>query len=141
MPEPGTPVPLTRRVYIDWARGVAVLLMIEAHTTDAWTRASAKSTRMFHDVTILSGFAAPLLWCFLIYGSLSAINPVMNQRIHWLWFVLSQIGFGLVAGLVVARQERIGTRQPAPLAVRMGIEAPGLIEENHEDSDHGDAKQ
>ena len=83
---------------------------------------------------LLGGFAAPLLWSFLIHGSLAAINPVMNQRIDWLWFVLSQIGFGLVAGLVVARQQRIGTRQPAPLAVRMGIEAAGLIEEHHEEA-------
>jgi uncharacterized membrane protein len=52
-----------RRNYIDWARGVAVLLMIEAHTTDAWTRADAKRTVMFRDATILGGFAAPLfLW-------------------------------------------------------------------------------
>ena len=84
---------------------------------------------------LLGGLAAPLLWSFLIHGSLAVINPVMNQRIDWLWFVLSQIGFGLVAGLVVARHERIGTRQPAPLAVRMGIEAPGLIEENNEEAD------
>jgi hypothetical protein len=83
---------------------------------------------------LLGGFAAPLLWSFLMYGSLAAINPVMNQRIDWLWFVISQIGFGLVAGLVVARQERIGTRQPAPLLARMGIEAPGLIEEHHEEA-------
>jgi len=83
---------------------------------------------------LLGGFAAPLLWSFLIHGSLAVINPVMNQQIDWTWFVLSQIGFGLVAGLVVARQERIGTRQPAPLAVRMGIEAPGLIEEHREEA-------
>jgi hypothetical protein len=83
---------------------------------------------------LLGGFAAPLLWSFLIYGSLATINPVMNQRIHWFSFVLSQIGFGLVAGFVVARQERIGTRQPAPLMVRMGIEAPGLMEERQEEA-------
>ena len=77
---------------------------------------------------LLGGFAAPLLWSFLIHGGLAVINPVMNQRIDWLWFVLSQMGFGVVAGLVVARQERIST--PQPLAVRMGIEAPGLMEEN-----------
>ena len=47
----------------------------------------------------------------------------MNQRIDWFWFVLSQIGFGLVAGLVVSRQERIRTWQAAPLAVRLGVEA------------------
>jgi hypothetical protein len=83
---------------------------------------------------LLGGFAVPLLWSFLIYGSLVVINPVMNRRIDWLWFVFSQIGFGLVAGLVVVRQERIGTRQPAPLAVRMGIEAPGLIEQHREEA-------
>jgi hypothetical protein len=58
---------------------------------------------------------------------------VMNQRIDWRWFVLSQIGFGIVAGIVVARRERIQTRQVMPLAVRMGIEAPGLVEEHSED--------
>ena len=79
---------------------------------------------------LLGGFVAPLLWSFLIHGSLAVINPVMNQRIDWLWFVLSQIGFGIVAGLVVVRQERIRTRQPVPLRVRMGIEAPGLMEEH-----------
>jgi hypothetical protein len=83
---------------------------------------------------LLGGFAAPLVWSFLIYGILAAINPVMNQRVDWLWFVLSQIGFGLVAGLVVSRHQRIGTRQPAPLAVRMGIEAPGLMEEHQEEA-------
>src|SRR5262249_59031021 len=33
-----------RRAYIDWARGLAVLLMIEAHAIDAWTRTSDKQT-------------------------------------------------------------------------------------------------
>ena len=32
-----------RRAYIDWARGIAVLVMIEAHTTDAWTRAAVET--------------------------------------------------------------------------------------------------
>ena len=84
---------------------------------------------------LLGGFAAPLLWSFLLYGSLSVINPVMNQRIHWLWFVFSQIGFGITAGLIVVRQERIRTPQPLPLALRMGIEAAGLMEDRPEDRD------
>lgn len=54
---------MSRRVYIDVARGLAVLLMIEAHTTDAWTRAAAKHGLAFRDATVLGGFAAPLfLW-------------------------------------------------------------------------------
>jgi len=82
---------------------------------------------------LLSGFATPLLWSGLIYGTLSFINPVMNQRIDWLWFVLSQIGFGIAAGLVVARQERIPTAQLVPLVARMGVEAPGIMRERNEE--------
>ena len=52
-----------RRAYIDWARGLAVLLMIEAHTTDAWTRAADKKSVLYRDANILGGFAAPMfLW-------------------------------------------------------------------------------
>ncbi len=52
-----------RRAYVDWARGIAVLLMIEAHTTDAWTRLDVRHTKAFRDATVLGGFAAPLfLW-------------------------------------------------------------------------------
>ena len=46
-----------RRASIDWARGVAVLLMIEAHTTDAWTRAADKRGVLYRDANILGGFA------------------------------------------------------------------------------------
>jgi len=82
---------------------------------------------------LLGGLVTPLLWSFLIHGSLGIINPVMNQRINWLWFVLSQIGFGVAAGVVVVRQEKIRIRQPQPLALRMGIEAPGLMKERYEE--------
>ncbi len=52
-----------RRAYVDWARGIAVLLMIEAHTVDAWTRLDVRHTKAFRDATVLGGFAAPLfLW-------------------------------------------------------------------------------
>jgi len=82
---------------------------------------------------VLGGVVAPLLWSGLIYGILAFVNPVMNQHIDWLWFVASQIAFGVVAGLVVAVQERIPTRQRVPLTIRMGIEAPGLIPEHQQE--------
>jgi hypothetical protein len=81
---------------------------------------------------LLGGFIAPLLWSGLLHSVLGIINPVLNQRINWLWFVLSQIGFGVVAGIVVAQQERIRTWQRLPLAVRAGIEAPGMMDEHRE---------
>ena len=46
--------------YIDWARGIAVLLMIEAHTVDAWTRLDARQTTGFRDATGISGINASI---------------------------------------------------------------------------------
>jgi len=82
---------------------------------------------------VLGGVVAPLLWSGLIYGILDFVNPVMNRHIDWAWFVASQIAFGVVAGLVVAVQERIPTRQRIPLTVRMGIEAAGLRQEHQQE--------
>ena len=82
---------------------------------------------------LLGGLIAPIVWSGLLHTMLDIINPVMNQRIDWLWFVLSQIGFGLVAGLVVSRQQRIRTYQGLPFAVRAGIEAPGVMREKDQE--------
>jgi hypothetical protein len=79
---------------------------------------------------LLGGFIAPLLWSGLIHSILGIVNPVLNQRIDWLWFVASQVGFGIVAGIVVGQQERIRTWQHLPLALRVGMEASGLADES-----------
>jgi hypothetical protein len=71
------------------------------------------------------GVVAPILWSGLIASALDVINPALNARIEWPWFVASQIAFGLVAGLVVARSARIGVFQHAPLAARADIERQG----------------
>jgi hypothetical protein len=81
---------------------------------------------------LLGGLIAPIMWSGLLYTTLDIINPVMNQHIDWLWFVLSQAAFGIVAGLVVSRQEQVYTYQGLPFAVRAGIEAPGITEKDEE---------
>ena len=50
----------TRRTYLDVLRGVAVLVMIEAHVIDAWTRAADRQTQGFRQSLVLGGFGAPL---------------------------------------------------------------------------------
>jgi uncharacterized membrane protein len=86
----------SRRTYIDWARGIAVLLMIEAHTTDAWTRTIAKKSVLYRDANILGGFAAPLFLCLA--------------------------GLGVVLS-ATRTAERTGSRGPASEAiVRRGLE-------------------
>jgi hypothetical protein len=76
---------------------------------------------------VLGGLIAPVLWSGLVYTMLGLLNPLLASRIDWVWFMASQIAFGLVAGLVVVRQERVTTRENLPFAMRAGIEAPGMI--------------
>ena len=50
----------SRRTYLDVLRGVAVLIMIEAHVLDSWTRFPDRQTRQFTDAIVVGGFGAPL---------------------------------------------------------------------------------
>ena len=76
---------------------------------------------------LLGGLIVPILWSGLLYSLLGLLNPLLEQHIDWLWFVASQIGFGIVAGLVVVRASRMPTRENLSFALRAGVEAPGLI--------------
>lgn len=75
---------------------------------------------------LLGGLIAPLLWSGLLWSALALINPTLAERIDWLWFVISQLGFGIVAGLVVSRRERIATIQQLPWSIRAGVEGTGF---------------
>jgi hypothetical protein len=84
---------------------------------------------------LLGGIIAPLLWTGLLHSAMGFINPALDARIAWGWFILSQIAFGIVAGLVVARAERIQTAQSLPVLERLGIESPGLMEFHGDEED------
>jgi len=76
---------------------------------------------------VLGGLIAPVLWSGLLYSIMQLLNPLLSSRINWIWFMASQIAFGVVAGIVVVRQERVSTRENLPFNVRAGIEAPGIM--------------
>src|SRR5271170_680931 len=78
---------------------------------------------------LLGGFVAPVLWSGLLRSMLDLINPLLSQRVDWWWFIASQFGFGIVAGIVVTRQQRVPVKQFIPFSVRAGIEAPGAMAE------------
>ncbi len=82
-----------------------------------------------------AGFLAPIFWTGLLYGTLEVVSPKLNQRIDWLWFVASQIAFGLVAGFVVNLHVRVRTHQyqSLPFAVRAGIVSQTEEQEYKED--------
>lgn len=79
---------------------------------------------------LLGGLIAPALWTGLLHSTLGLLNPYFDQHINWYWFALSQVGYGLVAGWVVAKQGRIKSLEGAPLSVRMGLERPPQQDED-----------
>jgi hypothetical protein len=81
---------------------------------------------------LLGGVVGPILWTGLLHSILELLNPLLNQLISWPWFVASQFAFGIVAGIVVVRQEQVPTQQLVPFRVRAGVEAPGMMKEHSE---------
>src|SRR6266481_6422463 len=76
---------------------------------------------------VLGGLIAPPLWSGLLYSIMQLLNPLLASHINWFWFIASQIAFGIVAGVVVVRQQRVSTRENLPFVLRAGIEAPGTV--------------
>jgi uncharacterized membrane protein len=66
-----------RRGYLDWLRGIAVLIMIEAHTLDAWTRVDDR-TGLYGWMMVLAGYGAP---CFMFLAGIAlALGAGSRQR-------------------------------------------------------------
>lgn len=82
---------------------------------------------------LLGGILAPVLWTGLVHATMGVINPELDARIQWGWFLVSQITFGLVAGWVVAHSQKIRTSQSLPILMRLGFEGSGLHHQAGED--------
>jgi uncharacterized membrane protein len=51
---------LKRKDYLDWLRGLAVLIMVEAHLFDAWVRAIDRPEPAYRWAMAIGGYSAPL---------------------------------------------------------------------------------
>jgi len=90
---------------------------------------------MFPRLPILTaGFVAPFLWTGILHSALGVISPILNERIDWPWFIVSQIAFGLVCGFVVNLSVKVRTPQfqALPFSVRAGLHTD---QPNMEDED------
>jgi uncharacterized membrane protein len=70
VPVPASLPKRPRLGYIDWARGVAVLLMIQAHAIDAWLLPEARHGEFYRWSQFLAGAPAPL---FLFLAGLALV--------------------------------------------------------------------
>jgi hypothetical protein len=53
------------------------------------------------------GIILPLLWTGVSFGLMGVANPVLQARVDWPWFIVSQFVFGAVAAFVVDRSEKV----------------------------------
>lgn len=67
-----------RRAYIDWLRGIAVMIMFIAHATDAWTRDADRAGDIYHGRDVLAGFGAPLF--LLLAGTAIAFSAASRVK-------------------------------------------------------------
>ncbi|HZB25404.1 MAG TPA: heparan-alpha-glucosaminide N-acetyltransferase domain-containing protein [Vicinamibacterales bacterium] len=68
----------SRRLYLDWLRGAAVLIMIEAHLLDAWTATAYRGERAYSLAMLVGGLGAPL---FLFLAGVSvALSAAARTR-------------------------------------------------------------
>ena len=91
---------------------------------------------------LLGGIIAPVVWTGLLHSVLGLVNPFLLQRIDWWSFAASQVIFGVVAGYVVVRRGHLKQLAAAPLAMRLGVETPGMMHEHggSHDEPKGDGK-
>jgi hypothetical protein len=53
------------------------------------------------------GLVLPLVWTGVSYGLMGVVNPILQGRVDWAWFIVSQFVFGVVAAIVVHRSEMV----------------------------------
>jgi hypothetical protein len=110
----------------------AIALVLHALVSTAVGLLYGAMLPMFaHRPILLGGLIGPVLWSGLLYSMLSLLNPTLESHIDWLWFIASQVGFGIVAGLFVVRQPRVPTRENVAFAIRAAVEAPGITPPHH----------
>ncbi len=60
------------------------------------------------------GLLMPVLWTAIGYGLMGVVNPVLQQRVNWFWFIVSQFVFGIAAAVVVLRSNLISVPPVGP---------------------------
>lgn len=69
---------MTRRGYLDWLRGLAVVVMIEAHVIDSWTRYDQRGSTLYGWSMIIGGLGAPLF--LFLAGAAVALSASSKVR-------------------------------------------------------------
>jgi hypothetical protein len=56
---------------------------------------------------VAGGILMPLMWSGFCHGFMGIVNPVLETHVNWIWFVASQIVYGLAMSIVVINSEKV----------------------------------
>jgi len=118
-------------------RGLLAALVIHSVTSLLVGLLYGAVLPMFPKYPILTaGLLVPMFFSAILYSVIGIVSPILNERIDWFWFVVSQIAFGLVCGYVVNLQAKVRTKQfrELPFAVRAGLHGD-LLERAYNESE------
>ena len=90
---------------------------------------------------LTAGLVVPIMWTALLYSVLGLVSPILDKRIDWVWFIPSQLAFGLVTGYVVNRSIHVRSEEfrNLPFAVRAGLHSDVTARETDDDGKDGKA--
>ncbi len=94
---------------------------------------------------LTAGLLVPVFLSTILYSVIGVVSPILDERIDWVWFALSQVVFGLVCGYVVNLHAKVRTKQfrDLPFAVRAGLHSDRMEQadvEFNERNEGGDSK-
>jgi uncharacterized membrane protein len=69
-----------RKLYLDWLRGVGVLVMIQGHVIDSWTLAADRRREAYHLISFVGGIGGAPLFLFLAGVALTLGAAVRFRR-------------------------------------------------------------
>ena len=118
-------------------RGLLAALVIHSVTSLLVGLLYGAVLPMFPKYPILTaGLLVPMFFSAILYSVIGIVSPILNERIDWFWFVVSQIAFGLVCDYVVNLQAKVRTKQfrELPFAVRAGLHGD-LLERAYNESE------
>lgn len=68
-----------RRLYIDWMRGLACVLMFQTHVYDSWLSPAARSGKFYESSQIIGGMPAPM-FLFLAGVSMALLTQALRKK-------------------------------------------------------------
>ena len=144
----------SRLSYIDWMRGLAVVIMVGWHTLDAWTTPVDKASGAFWYCQLIGGFGAPIFltadvadWPQLFYARLgfeaaatregTLLHALMEHDLKRLlaYHTVENIGI-IFIGLGLALAFRANSMN---VAAALALDQPGAGQARHLVGDEGEA--